>query len=84
MLTLVTFATRNARTVYILRFLLGVFEATPWPGIVSLIFNWYTPAELGKRLAIFGVSSVAGSMFLGILQAALYSNLNGVHGLEGW
>jgi hypothetical protein len=31
-----------------------------------------TPAELGKRLAIFGVSGVAGSMFLGILQAALY------------
>lgn len=83
-LTLVTFAARNARTVYILRFFLGVFEATSWPGIVSLIFNWYTPAELGKRLAIFGVSSVAGSMFLGILQAALYRNLNGVHGLEGW
>lgn len=83
-LTLLTFAARSARTVYILRFFLGVFEATSWPGIVSLIFNWYTPAELGKRLAIFGVSSVAGSMFLGILQAALYRNLNGVHGLEGW
>ncbi|KAG6355001.1 hypothetical protein INS49_004082 [Diaporthe citri] len=83
-LTLVTFAARKARTVYILRFFLGVFEATSWPGIVSLIFNWYTPAEMGKRLAIFGVSSVAGRMFLGILQAALYRNLNGVHGLEGW
>jgi hypothetical protein len=41
-----------------------------------------TPAELGKRLAIFGVSGVAGSMFLGILQAALYKNLNGAGGLE--
>ncbi|KAI8165090.1 Pantothenate transporter liz1 [Colletotrichum sp. SAR 10_70] len=83
-ITLATFAARNAKTVYGLRFALGVFEATSWPGIVNLIFNWYTPSELGKRLAIFGVSSVAGSMFLGILQAALYKNLNGVHGLEGW
>jgi ACS family pantothenate transporter-like MFS transporter len=39
---------------------------------------------LGKRLAIFGVSGVAGNMFLGIVQAALYKNLNGVRGLAGW
>ncbi|RKH09195.1 MFS transporter, partial [Corallococcus sp. CA041A] len=39
---------------------------------------------LGKRLAIFGVSGVAGNMFLGVLQAALYKNMNGVRGLEGW
>lgn len=83
-LTLATFAARNAKTVFALRFFLGVFESTSWPGIVNLIFNWYTPAELGKRLAIFGVSGVAGNMFLGILQASLYRNLNGVHGLEGW
>ncbi|KAH8602687.1 major facilitator superfamily domain-containing protein [Bisporella sp. PMI_857] len=83
-LTLVTYQAKNARTVYAIRFFLGVFESTSWPGLVSLIFNWYTPYELGKRLAIFGVSGVAGNMFLGILQAALYKNLNGVNGLEGW
>lgn len=59
-------------------------ESTSWPGIVALLLNWYTPKEIGKRLAIFGVSGVAGNMFLGILQAALYRNLNGAHGLEGW
>ncbi|RDW81140.1 uncharacterized protein DSM5745_04697 [Aspergillus mulundensis] len=84
LLTLTTYAAKNARAVYALRFFLGIFESTSWPGLVSLIFNWYTPAELGKRLAIFGVSGVAGSMFLGILQAALYKNLNGAGGLEGW
>ncbi|KAI1868275.1 hypothetical protein JX265_007098 [Neoarthrinium moseri] len=83
-LTLVTYRARNAQTIYALRFFLGVFESSSWPGIVSLIFNWYTPRELGKRVAIFGVSGVAGNMFLGILQAALYKNLNGVNGLEGW
>ncbi|KAL7627952.1 hypothetical protein AAE478_002148 [Parahypoxylon ruwenzoriense] len=83
-LTLATYKAPNAKTIFALRFFLGVFESTSWPGIVSLIFNWYTPKELGKRLAIFGVSGVAGSMFLGILQAVFYRDLNGVNGLEGW
>ncbi|KAI9043952.1 MFS general substrate transporter [Aspergillus affinis] len=83
-LTLSTYAAKNAHAVYAIRFFLGIFESTSWPGIVSLIFNWYTPPELGMRLAIFGVSGQAGSMFLGILQAALYKNLNGVAGLQGW
>ncbi|KAK2733909.1 hypothetical protein FQN55_003098 [Onygenales sp. PD_40] len=83
-LTLAIYAAPNAKTIYALRFLLGIFESTSWPGIVSLIFNWYTPSELGKRIAIFGVSDRAGNMFLGILQAALYKNLDGVNGLEGW
>ncbi|KAF7552770.1 hypothetical protein G7Z17_g4093 [Cylindrodendrum hubeiense] len=82
--TLFTYKAQSAKTIYVLRFFLGVFESTSWPGIVSLILNWYTPKELGKRLAIFGVSGVAGNMFLGIVQAALYKNLNGAHGLAGW
>ncbi|CAG9940965.1 unnamed protein product [Clonostachys rosea f. rosea IK726] len=82
--TLFTYAAPNAKTVFALRFFLGVFESTSWPGIVNLIFNWYTPKELGKRLAIFGVSGVAGNMFLGIVQAALYNNLNGSLGIAGW
>ncbi|XMA19042.1 hypothetical protein WAI453_011833 [Rhynchosporium graminicola] len=71
-------------TYFSIGYALWMFESTSWPGLVNLIFNWYTQGELAKRLAIFGVSSVAGSMFLGILQAALYRNLDGVHGLEGW
>ncbi|KAJ1337527.1 MFS transporter ACS family pantothenate transporter [Microdochium nivale] len=82
--TLAIYKAPNARTIFILRFFLGVFEATSWPGIVNLIFNWYTPSELDVRLAIFGVSGVAGNMFLGALQAALYRNMNGVGGLAGW
>lgn len=51
---------------------------------MSLIFNWYTPKELALRIAFFNVSDVAGGMFLGALQAALYRNMNGVHGITGW
>lgn len=74
----------NAHTVYALRFFLGLLSASFWPSVVALIFNWYTPTELAVRLALFNVSDVAGAMFLGILQASLYRNMNGVHGLSGW
>ncbi|KAK2680183.1 MFS transporter superfamily [Fusarium oxysporum f. sp. vasinfectum] len=81
---IVTCKAQNATTVYALRFFLGLFSAVFWPSVVSLIFNWYTPKELAFRIACFNVSDVAGAMFLGALQAALYRNLNGAHGIAGW
>ncbi|KAJ5369657.1 hypothetical protein N7509_014269 [Penicillium cosmopolitanum] len=74
----------NAKTVYGLRILLGLFSAVFWPTAVSLIFNWYKPAELAKRVAFFNVSDAAGGMFISALQATLYKNMNGVHGISGW
>ncbi|KAM0443240.1 hypothetical protein ACHAQK_003602 [Fusarium lateritium] len=81
---IVTCKAPNATTIYALRFFLGLFSAVFWPSVVSLIFNWYTPKELAFRIACFNVSDVAGAMFLGALQAALYRNLNGAHGIAGW
>ncbi|KAJ5112225.1 hypothetical protein N7532_000270 [Penicillium argentinense] len=74
----------NAQTVYGLRILLGLFSAVFWPTAISLIFNWYKPAELAKRVAFFSVSDAAGGMFISALQGALYTNMNGVHGISGW
>lgn len=74
----------NAKTIFVLRFFLGLLAASFWPSVVALIFNWYTPRELAFRLACFNVSDVAGGMFLGALQAALYRDMDGVHGKAGW
>lgn len=79
-----TYKAKTATTIYILRFFLGALSATSWPGITALIMTWYTPTELAFRLAIFNVSDVAGAMFLGVVQAELYVNMNGVNGLSGW
>lgn len=75
---------KSAITIYVLRFFLGALSATSWPGITSLIMTWYTPTELALRLAVFNVSDVAGAMFLGVVQAELYVNMNGVKGMAGW
>lgn len=49
-----------------------------------MLGGWYTPSEIGKRASIFWVAGSLGQMFSGILQAAAYNNLSGIHGLAGW
>lgn len=56
---------KNVSTMYALRFVSGVFEASAYPGIMTLLGNWYTPMELGKRASIFQASSSAAQMFSG-------------------
>ncbi|WWC57476.1 uncharacterized protein I303_100008 [Kwoniella dejecticola CBS 10117] len=77
-------AVHTAKQVYGIRFVVGFFEGTAWPGIMVLLLSWYTPSEAGKRIAIYEASTYIGSMWAGFLQAALYRNLNGAHGLSGW
>ncbi|WWD06208.1 hypothetical protein V865_004294 [Kwoniella europaea PYCC6329] len=83
-LTGVLAAAKNAKTVYGVRFLIGFCEGTAWPGTMILLLSWYTPAEIGLRLAIFQSFTYLGGIFAGALQAALYTNLNGHSGLAGW
>ncbi|KAF4120880.1 Major Facilitator Superfamily [Geosmithia morbida] len=75
---------KNVETLYVLRFFTGLLEASAYPGIMTLLGNWYTPTELGKRACIFQASSSAAQMFSGYLQAGLYSGMNGRSGLAAW
>jgi ACS family pantothenate transporter-like MFS transporter len=75
---------KNVNTLYALRFFVGLLEASAYSGIMTILGNFYTPAELGKRACIFQASSSAAQMFSGYLQAALYSGMNGKGGLAAW
>ncbi|KAK1671242.1 pantothenate transporter liz1 [Colletotrichum godetiae] len=75
---------KNIKTMYALRFFIGLFEACAFPGYIAMLGGWYGPKELTKRLAILlQVESIA-SMFSGYLQAGLYSSMDGRHGIAGW
>ncbi|TDZ22279.1 Pantothenate transporter liz1 [Colletotrichum orbiculare MAFF 240422] len=75
---------QNIKTMYALRFFIGLFESVAFPGYISMLGGWYGPKELTKRLAILlQVESIA-SMFSGYLQAGLYTSMDGRHGLAGW
>ncbi|KAG4444328.1 hypothetical protein IFR05_000202 [Cadophora sp. M221] len=82
--TICTSRVSNYKSLYALRFLVGLFESGFYPGIHYMLGSWYTPREIGKRAMIFWLAGSIGSMFSGFLQAAAYKNLNGVHGHEGW
>ncbi|WWC90247.1 uncharacterized protein L201_005180 [Kwoniella dendrophila CBS 6074] len=82
--TLGSYAVKSYKSLYALRFLVGLFESGFYPGIHYLLGSWYTPAEIGKRAMIFWLAGSLGNMFSGFLQAAAYKNLSGIHGLAGW
>jgi ACS family pantothenate transporter-like MFS transporter len=62
-------AAPNAKTIYAIRFLVGLCEASAYPGMMTLLGNWYTPQELGKRSVIFQQSSAAAQMFSGYVSS---------------
>ncbi|OTA98478.1 hypothetical protein M426DRAFT_258647 [Hypoxylon sp. CI-4A] len=53
-------------------------------GLHNVSQLWYTKTELAKRVAIFHMTAPLGSAFGGYLQAAVYTSLDGAHGLAGW
>ncbi|CAG9955852.1 unnamed protein product [Clonostachys rosea f. rosea IK726] len=68
---------KTAGAVYGLRFAIGFFQGIAFPGFAALLGSWYTPSELGKRMAIYEVSARVAGMFSGYIQAGLYTNMNG-------
>jgi len=70
--------------MYILRWLIGMCEASAWPGTTVLLLSWYTPREMAKRQAIYLSSSYIGSMFTFAMQSAIHQTLDGRSGLPGW
>ncbi|EXJ70701.1 uncharacterized protein A1O5_05691 [Cladophialophora psammophila CBS 110553] len=73
----------SASSIYALRFLIGLAEATFYPGMQYVIGSWYRRDELAKRSCIFHTSSAIGSMFSGYLMAGVY-HLGDKGGLKGW
>lgn len=69
---------------YIMRFLLGVFEAGFFPGVVLYLTYWFPAARRGKVLALFMTSTIAASLIAGPLCGAILHYLDGWQGLAGW
>jgi MFS family permease len=69
---------------YILRFLMGSFEAGLQPGVILYLTYWLPAHRRGKALAIF-VSASASSLMIGSpIAAYLMDTFAGVGGYKGW
>lgn len=74
----------DATSFYVLRFLLGVFEAGFAPGIIFFLTYWYPPARMGVAMSVFMTAGPLGSMVGGPVSAFVMTALDGAHGLAGW
>ncbi|PCH41303.1 MFS general substrate transporter [Wolfiporia cocos MD-104 SS10] len=83
-LTFCSSAVKNVEQLYAIRFFQGVTEASTFVGTHYILGSWYKTGELGKRSGIFTCSGLIGTLFSGVLQAAVYQHLNGVAGRSGW
>lgn len=75
---------QNIHTIYAMRFFVGLFECCTFTGTIYVIGSWYKPNEVARRVSIFFIAAPAGTMFAGYLQAAVYTHMNGTHGIAGW
>ncbi|BGP19099.1 hypothetical protein JCM10213v2_007186 [Rhodosporidiobolus nylandii] len=82
--TLSTYKVSTVRGLYTVRFFVGLFEAGFYPCAQFILGSFYSPAELGKRAVLFHTAGGIGTLISSVLQAAAYTNLDGVHGHKGW
>jgi len=69
---------------YVLRFLLGAFEAGFTPGVLLYLTYWYPPARRARMMAIFMLGAIAASLIAGPLSGAIMKGLDGLNGWHGW
>ncbi|MFT3819546.1 MAG: MFS transporter [Rubrivivax sp.] len=69
---------------YILRFLLGAFEAGFFPGIILYLTYWYPSARRAKVISIFMTATVIGYLIAGPLSGAIMKYMDGLGGHRGW
>ncbi|MCP3728088.1 MFS transporter [Paraburkholderia sp. CNPSo 3272] len=69
---------------YVVRFLLGVFEAGFFPGVMLYLTFWYPPERRARIVAMLMSAGVVAGILAGPLSGAIIQHLDGLGGLSGW
>lgn len=69
---------------YVLRFLLGAFEAGFFPGVILYLTYWYPPMRRGQMIAVFMTATTLASVIAGPLCGAIMKWMDGINGWHGW
>ncbi|KXJ86008.1 major facilitator superfamily domain-containing protein [Microdochium bolleyi] len=83
-LTIASAACKTLTQLLVVRFFLGLAEASTYAGTIYVMGSWYTPGEIAKRTGIFSAAGQIGTMFAGIMMTAIYKTMGGLGGLGGW
>ncbi|MGY6269781.1 MFS transporter [Achromobacter denitrificans] len=69
---------------YILRFMLGVFEAGFAPGMIFYLTYWYSQSRMAGVMAVVMLAGPIGGIVGGPASAWIMTAFSGAHGLDGW
>jgi sugar phosphate permease len=69
---------------YLLRFLLGVFEAGFYPGIILYLTYWFPTSRRALAFGFFMSASAFAGVIGGPLAGTIMSTMNDVQGLRSW
>ena len=69
---------------YTLRFLLGVFEAGFFPGIVLYLSYWFPARRRAAVMAIFFAGVAVAGVLGGLVSGWIMRDMGGVMGMYGW
>lgn len=74
----------DTSTFYVLRFLLGVFEAGFAPGMIFYLTYWYPEARRARVMAVVLMAGPVAGIAGGPLSTWIMTVCSGLHGLAGW
>lgn len=66
------------------RFILGIVEASFFPGALFLISKWYKHSELGFRTALLFCGNTISNAFGALIASAILDTMQGVLGRAAW
>lgn len=69
---------------YIIRFLLGAFEAGFFPGIILYLTYWFPAHRRGGIIAVFMSAIAIAGIVGGPVSGWIIKYMDGTHGLHGW
>lgn len=82
--SIATLLVKTAPWFYVLRFLLGCFEAGLLPGVVLYMTYWFPAWRRGQMLAIFFTSMPLTSILGGPISGWIMGSMGGRGGLASW
>jgi len=83
-LTMASAAAKSVTQLCVIRFLLGLAEASTYSGAIYIMGAWYKSDEIAKRTALFTASGQVGTMFAGVMMTAINKGMAGKGSLVGW
>ena len=75
---------RSVHLFYLLRFLLGAFEAGFYPGVILYLNLWFPTNRRTRNFSIFHSAAICSTIAVGLSGGFVLQHMSGMLSLAGW